>query len=59
MITFSIIILILAITGVIFGVCGLGVAVVFGDAIIGVALLVMIIKKIFFHPATLPFSKAF
>ena len=48
MITFSIIILILAITGVIFGVCGLGVAVVFGDAIIGVALLGMIIKKIFF-----------
>lgn len=48
MITFSIIILILAITGVIFGVCGLGVAVVFGDTIIGVALLVMIIKKIFF-----------
>ena len=49
MITFSIIILILAVTGVIFGVCGLGVAVVFGDAIIGIALLVLIIKKIFFN----------
>ena len=48
MITFSIIILILAITGVIFGVCGLGVAVVFGDAIIGVALKAMISKKSFY-----------
>lgn len=49
MITFCIIVLILAITGVIFGVCGLGVAVVFGDAIIGIALLILIIKKIFFN----------
>ena len=49
MITFCILILILAITGVIFGVCGLGVAVVFGDAIIGIVLLVLIIKKLFFN----------
>ena len=48
MITFCILVLILAITGVIFGVCGLGFAVIFGDAIIGIALLVLIIKKIFF-----------
>ena len=49
MITFCILILILAITGVIFGVCGLGFAVVFGDAIIGIVLLVFIIKKLFFN----------
>ena len=49
MITFCIIILILAITGVIFGVFGLGFAVVFGDTIIGITLLVLIIKKIFFN----------
>ena len=49
MITFCIIVLILAITGVIFGVCGLGVAVVFGDAIIGITLLILIIKTIFFN----------
>ena len=49
MITFCILILILAITGVIFGVCGLGCAVVFGDAIIGIVLLLFIIKKLFFN----------
>ena len=49
MITFCILILILAITGVIFGVFGLGFAVVFGDAIIGIVLLVFIIKKLFFN----------
>ena len=49
MITFCILVLILAIAGVIFGICGAGFAIIFGDAIIGVALLVMIIKKIFFN----------
>ena len=49
MITFCILILILAITGVIFGICGAGFAVVFGDAIIGIVLLVFIIKKLFFN----------
>lgn len=49
MITFCILILILTITGVIFGFCGLGFAVVFGDAIIGIVLLVFIIKKLFFN----------
>lgn len=49
MITFCVLILVLAIAGVIFGVCGLGFAVIFGDAIIGIALLVLIIKKIFFN----------
>ena len=49
MITFCIIVLILAIAGVIFGICGAGFAIIFGDTIIGVALLVMIIKKIFFN----------
>ena len=48
MITFCIIVLILAVAGVSFGVCGAGFAIIFGDVIIGVALLVMIIKKIFF-----------
>ena len=48
MITFCIIVLILAIAGVIFGVCGLGFAVIFGDVVIGIVLLVLIIKKIFF-----------
>ena len=48
MITFCILVLILAIAGVIFGVCGLGFAVVFGDAIIGIVLLVFIIKRLFF-----------
>ena len=48
MITFCILVLILAIAGVIFGVCGLGFAVIFGDAIIGIVLLVFIIKKLFF-----------
>ena len=49
MITFCIIVLILAIAGVVFGVCGLGFAVIFGDVIIGVVLLVLIIKKLFFN----------
>ena len=49
MITFCILVLILAIAGVIFGVCGLGFAVIFGDAIIGIVLLVFIIKKLFFN----------
>ena len=49
MITFCIIVLILAIAGVIFGICGAGFAIIFGDAIIGIALLVLIIKKIFFN----------
>ena len=49
MITFSIIILILAITGVVFGICGAGFAIIFGDAIIGIALLILFIKKIFFN----------
>lgn len=49
MITFCILVLILAIAGVIFGVCGLGFAVVFGDVIIGIVLLVFIIKKLFFN----------
>ena len=49
MITFCILVLILAIAGVIFGVFGLGFAVVFSDAIIGIVLLVLIIKKIFFN----------
>lgn len=48
MITFCIIVLILAITGVIFGVCGAGFAIIFGDAIIGITLMVFIIKKLFF-----------
>ena len=48
MITLCIIVLILAIAGVIFGVCGLGFAVIFGDVVIGIVLLVLIIKKIFF-----------
>ena len=49
MITFCIIVLILAIAGVIFGICEAGFAIIFGDAIIGIALLVLIIKKIFFN----------
>ena len=49
MITFCILVLILVIAGVIFGVCGLGFAVIFGDAIIGIVLLVFIIKKLFFN----------
>ena len=49
MITFCILVLILAIAGVIFGVCGLGFAVIFGDAVIGIVLLVFIIKKLFFN----------
>ena len=49
MITFCILILILAIAGVILGICGAGFAIIFGDAIIGIVLLVMIIKKIFFN----------
>ena len=48
MITFCILVLILAIAGVVFGFCGLGFAIIFGDAIIGIALLVFIIKKLFF-----------
>ena len=46
MITFCIIVLILAIAGVVLGSCGAGFAIIFGDAIIGIALLVLIIKKI-------------
>ena len=49
MITFCIIVLILAIAGVIFGICGAGFTIIFGDAIIGITLLVLIIKKIFFN----------
>lgn len=49
MITFCILVLILAIAGVIFGVYGLGFAIIFGDAIIGIVLLVFIIKKLFFN----------
>lgn len=49
MITFCIIVLILAIAGVVLGICGAGFAIIFGDAIIGIALLVLIIKKIFFN----------
>lgn len=49
MITFCIIVLILAIAGVILGICGTGFAIIFGDAIIGITLLVLIIKKIFFN----------
>ena len=49
MITFCIIVLILAIAGVVFGICGAGFAIIFGDAIIGITLLVLIIKKIFFN----------
>lgn len=49
MITFCILVLILAIAGVVFGFCGLGFAIIFGDAIIGIALLVFIIKKLFFN----------
>ena len=49
MITFCIIVLVLAIAGVVFGICGAGFAIIFGDAIIGIALLVLIIKKIFFN----------
>ena len=49
MITFCIIVLILAIAGVIFGICGAGFAIIFGDAILGIALLVLIIKEIFFN----------
>ena len=48
MIAFCIIVLILAIAGVIFGICGAGFAIIFGDAIIGITLLVFIIKKLFF-----------
>lgn len=48
MITFCILILILAIAGVILGICGAGFAIIFGDAIIGITLLVLIIKKVFF-----------
>ena len=48
MITFCIIVLILAISGVVFGICGAGFAIIFGDAIIGITLLVFIIKKLFF-----------
>ena len=48
MITFCILVLILAIAGVVFGFCGLGFAIIFGDAIIGITLLVFIIKKLFF-----------
>ena len=49
MITFCIIVLILAIAGVIFGICGGGFAIIFGDAIIGIAIFVLIIEKIFFN----------
>ena len=49
MITFCIIVLMLAIAGVIFGICGAGFAIIFGDVIIGIAMLVLIIKKIFFN----------
>ena len=49
MITFCIIVLILAIAGVVFGICGAGFAIIFGDAIIGITLLVFIIKKLFFN----------
>ena len=49
MITFCIIVLILAISGVVFGICGAGFAIIFGDAIIGITLLVFIIKKLFFN----------
>ena len=49
MITFCIIVLMLAIAGVIFGICGAGFAIIFGDAIIGITLLVFIIKKLFFN----------
>ena len=49
MITFCIIVLMLAIAGVVFGICGAGFAIIFGDAIIGITLLVLIIKKIFFN----------
>ena len=49
MITFCIIVLMLAIAGVILGICGAGFAIIFGDAIIGIAMLVLIIKKIFFN----------
>ena len=45
MITFCILILILSIAGVAFGVFGLGFAVIFGDLIIGIVLLIFIIKK--------------
>ena len=48
MITFCILILILAIAGVIFGICRAGFAIIFGDAIICITLLVLIIKKVFF-----------
>ena len=49
MITFCIIVLILAIAGVIFGICGAGFAIIFGAAIIGITLLALIIKKLFFN----------
>lgn len=49
MITFCIIVLILAIAGVVLGICGTGFAIIFGDAIIGITLIVLIIKKIFFN----------
>ena len=49
MITFCIIVLILAIAGVIFRICGAGFAIIFGDAIIGIAMIIIIIKKIFFN----------
>ena len=48
MITFCILVLILAIAGVILGICGAGFAIIFGDAIIGITLLVLVIKKVFF-----------
>lgn len=49
MITFCVVVLILAIAGVAFGFFGLGFAIIFGDAIIGIALLVFIIRKLFFN----------
>ena len=49
MITFCIIVLILVIAGVVFGICGAGFAIIFGNAIIGIALLVKNKKKIFFN----------
>ena len=49
MITFCIIVLMLTIAGVILGICGAGFAIIFGDAIICIAMLVLIIKKIFFN----------
>ena len=49
MVTFCILVLILAIAGVILGICGAGFAIIFGDAIIGIVLLVLIIKRLFFN----------